>query len=234
MHHIDPSAVMARSLGRDLLTDLTTDLTTDLVTLCSCRDRFRELVGPVAYDRLTADPELARRLTAAQNRVHLADSPGAVAELDAAAAGYLAAGSPSAAAVTMAAAGVIAQEDGRLAMARERFASSIQAAECAGNHVAFAVSALGLGGVWVHEHRSTLERTRVRELQRRALASLDADEPLALRLRARLAAEDDYLTPGSGRLLGVLAEVRTGSEPSVLADALSLAHHCRCAGRPPR
>jgi len=191
----------------------------DLTAPPGGRDRLRDLVGPAGYARLTSDPDLALQLTSAQARAHVGDCRGAIAGLDSASEAYLAAGSLGAAAVALAAAGVIAQEDGRLAVARERFATAIEAAERAGDQVAFAVSALGLGGVWVHEHRSALERARVRELQRRALTGLGPTEPLALRLRARLTAEDAYLTNRPENVLRILGEARTRSNPSVLGTS---------------
>ena len=60
-------------------------------------------------------------------------------------------------------------EAGRLAEAREQLWHEAQVAETEGDAVSFAAAALGLGGIWVHEHRSTLELARVVELQRRAL-----------------------------------------------------------------
>lgn len=197
-----------------------------LLVMPTRQDRLQELVGPVAYERLKCDGELTPHLAAAQDHAQLGDSAAAVGDLDAAAAGYLAAGADGPAAVLLAAAGVIAQEDGHLAVARDRFAGAIEAAERAGCDLPFAVGALGLGGVWVHEHRSPLERARVRELQRQALARLDPGDPLALRLRARLRAEDCYLADAPQRVLGVVDEARSWGNPSVLADVLSLAHHC--------
>ena len=60
-----------------------------------------------------------------------------------------------------------------------------------------AQAALGLGGVWVNEHRDPAERERVRTLQRAALAASDAGHAVRGRLRIRLAAEAVY----SGGLL---------------------------------
>jgi tetratricopeptide (TPR) repeat protein len=117
-------------------------------------------------------------------------------------------------------------EMGRLAEARERFWSDAHAAEAAGDADALAVAALGLGGIWVHEHRSTLEHARVTGLQHRALAAVDPCSPLAPRLRMRLAAEQAYLTGDGASVLGELGVARRRADPLGLAEALSLTHHC--------
>jgi tetratricopeptide (TPR) repeat protein len=115
---------------------------------------------------------------------------------------------------------------GQLTAARAAFWQEIEAAEAVGDAEALGGAALGLGGIWVHEHPATLEQARVAELQRRALAAIDPDSSLAHRLRIRLAAEHAYI---SGDLDGVLAELAAARERGVaieLAEALSLTHHC--------
>jgi hypothetical protein len=116
-------------------------------------------------------------------------------------------------------------EAGQLREARVRFWLEAEEAERRGDREALARAALGLGGVWVHEHRSIVDRTRVLELQRRALAALDADSPLAARLRTRLAAEEAYLTQVPDTVLVELDHARVRGDPVGLAEALSLAHH---------
>ena len=117
-------------------------------------------------------------------------------------------------------------EAGRLADAREQFWSEAEAAEACGDAETFAIAALGLGGVWVHEYRSTLELARVTDLQRRALAGLEASSPLAQRLRLRLAAETAYTSGEARPVMIELEAARTQDDPVVLAEGLSLAHHC--------
>ena len=63
---------------------------------------------------------------------------------------------------------------GRLADARRAYERAVAVAGWTGDPVARAWAALGLGGVWVNEHRSEVERTRVLALQRTALAELPA------------------------------------------------------------
>ena len=117
--------------------------------------------------------------------------------------------------------------EGRLAEARVEFWQEVDAADEAGEPVALAEAAIGLGGVWVHEHRATVERARVRAVQRRALARSAADDLLAGRLRARLAAEQAYVDGDAGPVLAEVANARRRSgDPVALAEALSIAHHC--------
>ena len=90
-------------------------------------------------------------------------------------------------------------------------------------------AALGLGGLWVHEHRGAIEATRVETWQRTALEELDPRSSLAARLRVRLAAEADYAAGTSDAILAQVEAARTGADPVVLAESLSLAHHCLLA-----
>ena len=63
-------------------------------------------------------------------------------------------------------------------------------------------------------------------LQRRALAALDPATSLARRLEVRLAAETAYLLGDPAGVLAELERARQSDDPVVLAEALSLAHHC--------
>jgi hypothetical protein len=87
-------------------------------------------------------------------------------------------------------------------------------------------AALGLGGLWVHEHRTAGDAAMVRARQREALALIDAESPLGLRLRARLAGEEDYRIGEHAAILALVAEARRAGDPVALCEALSLAHHC--------
>ena len=78
----------------------------------------------------------------------------------------------------------------------------------------------------MHEHRTALEQARVTALQRRALDGLDPTSAVAHRLRVRLAAEEAYATGNPAPVLAELAAARQLADPVVLAEALSLAHHC--------
>ncbi|GIJ43260.1 hypothetical protein Val02_01460 [Virgisporangium aliadipatigenens] len=115
---------------------------------------------------------------------------------------------------------------GSLHNGRIWFDAAYRAAVREGDVEATARAALGLGGLWVHEHRTVASASQVRARQRHALSLLDPDSPLAQRLRVRLAAEDDYRDGTHDDVLAALAEVRRGGDPVALAEALSTAHHC--------
>jgi hypothetical protein len=117
-------------------------------------------------------------------------------------------------------------EQGRLGQARHQFWRDAEIADAEGDAEGLARAALGLGGIWVHEHRSTLERARVDGLQRKALAALDPGSSLTRRLRIRLAAEEAYVTGDATSILAELKQARARSDPLEVAEALSLAHHC--------
>lgn len=115
---------------------------------------------------------------------------------------------------------------GRLTAARPLFHRAARAAEAEGDSITLARAALGLGGVWVREHRLTEEAERVAALQRRALATLPAEAAiLHTRLTTRLAAEHVYRGgPVAAVEAGVDAARRTG-DARALAEALSFYHH---------
>lgn len=116
--------------------------------------------------------------------------------------------------------------EGNLQTSRRWFDAAYREAERQGDGYAMARAALGLGGLWVHEHRTAADAAMVQARQRRALPLIDPRSTLALRLRARLAGEEDYRTGGHSMILAVLDEVRKGGDPVAVAEALSLAHHC--------
>ena len=115
---------------------------------------------------------------------------------------------------------------GRLAEARQLFHRAAYAADVEGDHEALAGAALGLGGVWVREHRLAIDAERVRVLQRRALDALPPDETvLRARLRVRLAAEDAYRGGPASEVREAVDAVRRTGDARALAEALSLYHH---------
>src|SRR5436305_9489872 len=116
--------------------------------------------------------------------------------------------------------------DGDLSTGRRRFEAAYRAAERIGDVEAMAEAALGIGGLWVHEHRAAAGPAVLRERLSRALAAVDPGSALGLRLRARLAGEADYRTGGSAAILAVLDEARALGDPVARAEALSIAHHC--------
>ena len=115
---------------------------------------------------------------------------------------------------------------GRLAGARDVFGRAAAAARAEGDPVLLARAALGLGGVWVAEHRDRAERERMLALQRDALAGLpEAEAGLRARLRVRLAAEAVYTGGDPAGVRAGLAEARASGDRVALAEALSLTHH---------
>jgi tetratricopeptide (TPR) repeat protein len=115
---------------------------------------------------------------------------------------------------------------GRLTEASERYAIAAAAAEEDGDAVSLGRAALGMGGVWLAEQRSPIDRERVLGLQRRARDELPEDAvELRMRMDARLAAEAAYET---GQFREIEAQVEAAREygnPAVLAETLSLYHH---------
>ena len=82
---------------------------------------------------------------------------------------------------------------GRLGEARPLFERAAKVAESERDPLCLARAALGLAGMWLHEHRRSADSARVASLQRRAVAALPPDaEVLRARLMARLAAEAVY------------------------------------------
>ncbi|HET6953727.1 MAG TPA: ATP-binding protein, partial [Acidimicrobiales bacterium] len=115
---------------------------------------------------------------------------------------------------------------GQLAEARGRFERAATAAQREGDAVLLGRAAVGLGGHWVNERRTPVEKARVLGLQRSALAGLpDVHEGLRCRLRARLAAEATYDGAPPEPVGAAVAAARTSGDPLALAESLSLWHH---------
>jgi hypothetical protein len=117
-------------------------------------------------------------------------------------------------------------ESGDLLASRAAFGRAYQLAELAGEPEAMAMAALGLAGLWVNERRTVAGTAMLETRLRHALSLLGGQSSLALRIRARLAAEADYRGATHTAILAALAEARAAEDPLALAEALSLAHHC--------
>lgn len=114
---------------------------------------------------------------------------------------------------------------GHLADARLRFAEALEHVRTLDDDL-FAQAALGLGGVWVHEHRSTVDRAHVVAFQREARDRMTPGSALWARLHARVAAEESYVTGEPSAILDAVERARATGDAVALAEALSLAHHC--------
>jgi hypothetical protein len=117
-------------------------------------------------------------------------------------------------------------ENGDLRTGRQRFENAYHLAEQAGDVRSMALAALGLGGMWVHEHRTVAGAVELEVRLRHVLSLLDPVSSLALRIRARLAGEIDYRRGDHTAVLAVLDEARKMGDPVALVEALGIAHHC--------
>jgi hypothetical protein len=117
-------------------------------------------------------------------------------------------------------------DSGDLRASRTCFGHAYQLAELAGEPEAMAVAVLGLAGLWVCERRTFTGAAMLQTRLQHVLSLLGPQSSLALRIRARLAAEDDYRNSTRAAMLAVLAEARAAEDPMALAEALSLTHHC--------
>jgi TPR repeat protein len=116
--------------------------------------------------------------------------------------------------------------DGDLRASRQSFERAYQLAERASDVQAMALAALGLAGLWVSERRTVTGAVLLEARLEQVLALLDPHSSLALRIQTRLAGETDYLQGGHEAILAALAAARATADPELLAEALSLAHHC--------
>jgi hypothetical protein len=118
------------------------------------------------------------------------------------------------------------ESDGDLRAGREWFDRAYRAAEQECDGAGMARAALGLGGLWVHEHRSAPAAALLLARLRSARTAVDPGSSLALRLKARLAGEADYVAGESNEILAVLEEAKRAGDPVAWAEAAGLAHHC--------
>jgi hypothetical protein len=118
------------------------------------------------------------------------------------------------------------EDDGDLRAGRAWFDRAYRAAEAECDGDGMARAALGMAGLWVHEHRSAPAAALLRARLRCARTAVDPGSSLALRLKARLAGEADYAAGQSDAILAVLEEAKGAGDPVAWAEAASLAHHC--------
>jgi hypothetical protein len=125
------------------------------------------------------------------------------------------------------AAGARAQwTDGDLRASRQHFERAYRLAERAGDVQAMALAALGLAGLWVSERRTVTGAVQLEARLEHVASLLDPQSALALRIRTRLAGEADYLRGGHEAILAALQQARSAEDAELLAEALSMAHHC--------
>jgi hypothetical protein len=117
-------------------------------------------------------------------------------------------------------------EHGDLRTSRIWFDRAYLEAQQDGRTEEMALAALGLGGVWLHEHRSAAQAAIVRGRQQDALGRVAPGSSLALRLRARLAGEEDYRRGEHATIMAELDAILRSADPVVRAEALNIAHHC--------
>jgi hypothetical protein len=124
-----------------------------------------------------------------------------------------------------------ARRAGRLADARASYFQAAEAAERAHDDPAFIAAALGVGGIWVDEHRDAVSRARAEALWRRAetLAPIGSIE--RARLSARVAAEAVYRDAPADPVLSAVESVRALGDDIASAEALSLLHHVQLGPR---
>lgn len=116
--------------------------------------------------------------------------------------------------------------DGDLPASEHWFGLAYRVAQSTGDPHVMAAAALGLGGLWTHQHRTVVAAAEFEVRLRQALSLIEPGSALGIRLRARLAAEADYRTGGQAGILAVLAEARAATDPVARAETLSLAVHC--------
>lgn len=116
--------------------------------------------------------------------------------------------------------------DGDLAASRVAFNAAYRYADAGGDDESRGLAAVGLAGLWVHEHRSSQASALVDDRLRRGLAGVDPESTIGLRLRARIAAEQDYRNGSHSAILGLVDEARRCGDAVVLAETLHLAHQC--------
>jgi len=85
---------------------------------------------------------------------------------------------------------------------------------------------LALAGSWLQQRRGGAAAAILEARLRHALTLVDPGSALALRLRARLVAENDFARGQSAGILAVVEESRGSPDPLARADALSAAVQC--------
>jgi tetratricopeptide (TPR) repeat protein len=116
---------------------------------------------------------------------------------------------------------------GHLTQARATFAQSLHTADAEADPEVYAEAAIGLGGIWVFEHREPDAVAAFHGALRSALTHISDTRPdLAIRIQARLGAEELYMgISGLDRVLEAVDAARSLGDPTAVAEVLSLLHH---------
>ncbi len=114
---------------------------------------------------------------------------------------------------------------GNLAEARQRFTAIAAAAERTGDASALVAAGLGVGGLWVHEHRDVIGGASVRALWQRALDVAPVGSLEHARLVAREAAEAAYENGPVDEVAAAVEAVGAFGDDRATAEAISLLHH---------
>jgi tetratricopeptide (TPR) repeat protein len=117
------------------------------------------------------------------------------------------------------------RQAGRLAEARHSFLDAAAAADESGDNESLVVAALGVGGLWVHEHRDVVERAEVQALWERALDIVEPGSLDEARLVLRTRAEGVYSGEPVEPVVAALQVVRGFGVDRAVAEALSSLHH---------
>lgn len=115
---------------------------------------------------------------------------------------------------------------GDLRAARELFDAARREAERLDDSRAMAEAAIGMCGLWRHEGRTFVDVMGLRAGLGRALALADPRSPVALRLRARLAAEIGAGCVDPTTVVTLVDEARAGADPVARAEVFTIAHQC--------
>jgi tetratricopeptide (TPR) repeat protein len=98
-------------------------------------------------------------------------------------------------------------------------------AEMGGHRSEFVSAALGVGGIWVHEHRDVVARVAVDSVWHRARSLAPAGSVEEARLAVRQAAEAVYEGGPVEAVMAGVEVVRAFGDDATTAEALSLLHH---------
>lgn len=116
---------------------------------------------------------------------------------------------------------------GLLGVSRHAFLAAAQEAIEVDDVSSLVTAALGIGGLWVNEHRDVVDRATARSIWARARAAAAPGSLEQTRLIVREAAEAVYEGAPSEPVEAAVEQLRTFGDDGATAEALSLLHHVR-------